>query len=151
MVRERHVRLPILTLSIRFVNIGFVIVLFFKCIGALLYPTGPPRKGVKWGLVAHTMAMFSFVTINTAMSLYVFPVSYINYRHFSGHRGLPTGPFGYQLYIYPKPISTIPTLMFFLNNWLADGLLVRSNLTATVGMSDVAFSSSSTVATLSMP
>ena len=92
--------------------------------GALLSPINRKRQGIKWGLVAHTTAMFSFVTINTAMSLDIQNISYVDKRDYPGSEALPPGPFGYQLIIYSKPISVIPTLMFFLNNWLADGLLV---------------------------
>lgn len=92
--------------------------------GALLNPIDRTR-GIKWGLVAHTSLMFSFVTINTAMSLDIQSVSYIDKRKFPSEEGLPPGPFGYQLFLYSKAISFVTTLMFFLNNWLADGLLVR--------------------------
>ena len=94
--------------------------------GALLNPINRKRQGIKWGLVAHTTAMFSFVTINTAISLNIQNFSYVDKRGYPGSEGLPPGPFGYQLIIYSKPISVVPTLMFFLNNWLADGLLVSS-------------------------
>jgi hypothetical protein len=112
-----------LILLVRSTTLGIVIVIFFRCMGALLNPAERAR-GIKWGLVCHTTLMFSFVTINVAMSLALQPISYVDYRSFPGYEGLPPGPFGYQLLVYSKAISFVPTLMFFLNNWLADGLLV---------------------------
>ena len=71
--------------------------------------------------------MFSFVTIYTAVNLHIQSISYIDNRNFPGDGpDLPPGPFGYQFYIYSKAISVLPSVMFTLNNWLADGLLVSS-------------------------
>lgn len=82
--------------------------------------------GVKWLLVAHTAAMFSFVTVYTAMNLNLQSVSYIDNRELHGGPGiLAPGPLGYQFLSYSKPTSVIPNIMYLINNWLADGLLVR--------------------------
>ena len=110
---------------------GIVIVLFFQCMGALLDPVNRKSSGIKWGLVAHTVAMFASVTVYTAMSLHLHSISYIDNREFPGIDGGRPGPLGYQLLIISKPISVIPNAMFPLNQWLADGLLVSllSNLT----------------------
>ena len=52
-------------------------------------------------------------------------ISFIDNREFPGVGDtIPPGPLGYQLFIYSKPITIVPNLMFLLNNWLADGLLV---------------------------
>lgn len=91
---------------------------------ALLSPTNR-RLGVKWGPVVYTTLMFSFVTIFTAMNLYIQSISYIDNREYPGQGdSIPPGPLGYQYYIYSKAISVVPNLMFLLNNWMADGLLV---------------------------
>jgi hypothetical protein len=113
-----------LTSPIRSTFIGIVIVLFFQCMAALLNPVNRARGGVKWPLVAHTLAMFSFVTIYTALNLDIQSISYIDNREFPGVDGIPPGPFGYQFSIYYKAIYIIPGVTFSLNGWLADGLLV---------------------------
>ena len=102
---------------------------------AFLDPVNRRRQGIKWGLVAYTTAMFSFVTVYTAISLHIQSISYIDNRGFSGNEdvGAP-GPLGYQTLVFSEPINIVPNTMFLLNNWLADGLLVSSgsNLVAHV-------------------
>ena len=94
--------------------------------GALLHPIHPTTKGVKWGLVAHTVAMFSFLTIGGTINRDIFSHAYVDDREFSGVDGLPTGPSGYQAFAYStqNTISVVASLMFPFNQWLADGLLV---------------------------
>ena len=105
--------------------------LFFKCMIALLDPAHRGGEGIKWGLVFYTVMMFSFVTVYTAMNNNIQSDSYIDNRELLGVDGmLPPGPLGYQALIYSKPLSIIPNLMFLLNNWLADGLMVSSSLDA---------------------
>ena len=94
--------------------------------GALFNPANRTKGGIRWGLVAHTVAMFSFVTISTALNLDIQSFSYIDNREFPGNGGIPPGPLGYQFLIYSKAISVVPSIMFILNQWLADGLLVSS-------------------------
>ena len=95
--------------------------------GALINPTNRRRQGIKWGLVSYTVIMFSFVTIFTAMNLNIQSVSYIDNREFPGVENvLPPGPLGYQWFLYSDVLTIVPNLMFLLNNWLADGLLVSS-------------------------
>jgi len=103
---------------------GVVIVLFFQCMGVLLSSSYRTRGGVRWGLVVYTTVTFSFVTIFTALNLDIQSISYIDDREFPGNDALPPGPLGYQYLIYSKPISIAANLMFLLNNWLADGLLL---------------------------
>ena len=103
--------------------------------GALFNPTNPTGRGIKRLLVAHTMAMFSFVTVFTALNLNFLSISYIDNREFPGIlNGVPPGPIGYQYYLYNNATGIISTMMFLLNNWLADGLLVgpMSSLVAQV-------------------
>jgi hypothetical protein len=96
--------------------------------GALLNPANHTKKGTKWGFVAHTVAMFSFVTISTVASLQIQSISYVDNREFPGFgpSGFYRGPFGYQSLIVFTAISDIPSIMFFLNDCLAHGLLVSS-------------------------
>ena len=69
--------------------------------------------------------MFSIVTALGAMGLNVQLISYIDRREFPGiEGGVPPGPLGYQPLIRSGVLTIIPDLMFFLNGWLADGLLV---------------------------
>lgn len=127
---------------------GVVVVLFFQCLGALLNPIGRARGGIKWGLVAHTALMFLFVTIFTL----VCPSrsGFIDNREYPGDDIYPPGPFGYELSLFPDPLNTLHNSMFYLNQWLADGLLASSMSNPAARMSYASGSSSSTVATLFM-
>lgn len=92
---------------------------------ALLNPTDRARGNTKWGLVVHAVAMFSFATIYTAFTLNIESISFIDNRNFPGvGEALPPGPLGYQFLIYSRPMGIVPNVMFLLDNWLADGLLV---------------------------
>lgn len=104
---------------------GIVIVLFFQCVATLLDPANRRKEGIKrWGLIAYTVVMFSFVTVYTAMSSDILSISFIDNRQFPGVGDtLPPGPVGYEYSIYSKAISLVPNIMFLFNNWLADGLL----------------------------
>ena len=96
---------------------------------ALFNPVNCRRDGTKWGLVSYTVAMFSFATVLTGMTLHIKSISYIDNREFPGVHGvLPPGPHGYQLFIRPTVLSIIPGFFPLLNYWLADGLLVSSSL-----------------------
>ena len=112
----------------RSVILGVVILLFFQCMAALLNPVHRRGEGIKWWLVSHTVAMFSFVTVYTAMNLHIQSKSFIDKR--KDHQISPTifisGPLEYQLNIRGVALGIIPNAMFNLNNWLADGLLVSS-------------------------
>jgi hypothetical protein len=109
---------------------GIVVVLFFQCMGALLNPANCTGGSIKWGLVVHTATMFSFVTVYTATALDILSICYIDGREFpGGGEVLPPGPLGYRFSIYPKPLAIVPNVLFLLNNWLADGLLVSSEST----------------------
>ena len=59
------------------------------------------------------------------MQLDVQSISYIDNREFPGVEGeMPIGPNGYQGIIEPEPIVYVQDIVFTLNNWLAEGLLV---------------------------
>jgi len=69
--------------------------------------------------------MSTFVTVYTAVKLYMQSDSLI------WHTPTPDGfPYTIGLYYLYRPLRTplglVPNLMFALNNWLADGLLVSS-------------------------
>ena len=114
-----RVRLFALTSIVRFI-LGFLVTLFFQCILALLNPVYRRGEGVKWWLVFHTLAMFSFVTVYTSMNLYIQSNSFIDHRELPG----ASGPVHYQTEIRQTALGLVPNIMFNLNNWLADGLLV---------------------------
>lgn len=127
---------------------GIVIVLFFRCLSALLSTTERSRGGVRWGFVAHTAAMFSLVTIYTAINLEIQSISNIDNREFPGTDVMPPGPFGYELFISSTAIGVVPTIMFQLNTWLADGLLVSSVFNLSSQEFDNSFPSSIVVVSL---
>ena len=103
--------------------------LFFQCMAGLLNSLHRRMEGIKWGIISYTLALFSFVTVYTAMNLNIESVSYIDNRDFPGVKGmLPPGPLGYRSFIYSDALSITPNVMFFLNNWLADAFLVSSSL-----------------------
>lgn len=110
---------------------------------ALLSSVNRTSERLKWGLAAHTVAMFSFVTIFTAINLDIQSISYIDNRDFPGDDFmLPPGPLGYQFLIYSKAISVVPNVMFYLNTCLADGLLVGCATNSITRVSNVGRSSS---------
>lgn len=115
---------------------GITIVLFFRCMSALLDPANRTSGGIKWLLMAHTVAIFLFVTVFTAINLDIMSISYVDNR---GAYGLsePSGPLSYQHLSYSTPIGIISTCMFLLNNWLVDGLLVRFVFNSAARMSNV--------------
>ena len=122
---RKHVHLsPIFASFVQFNTPGVVVALFFQCMNVLLNPANPTAWGTKWGLVAHTIVTFSFVTIYSAMYLDVQSLSYIDNREFPGNDVIPPGPIGYQFHILQEGISIVPTAVTIMNNWLADGLLV---------------------------
>ena len=101
---------------------------------ALFNPYHHRGEGIKWGLVTYTTVMFSFVTVCCGMKFEILLISFVDNREFPGVAGVfPPGPIGYQWLIYSKPLTIVPNLMFFLNNWLADGLLVGSPFYTTSG------------------
>ena len=139
-----------LTLSLRSTLLGVVIVLFFRCMATLLNPADRTR-GIKWGFVVHTALMFSIVTVYHADNLGLQSLSYVNNREYPGDNDGFPGPFNYQYIIYNKPIAVTPPIMFILNYWLADGLLVSSAPNIVAEASNVSCSSSSIVAVFFTP
>ena len=113
-----------LTVFVGLTFLGIVVALFFQCISVLLSPINPLRKGIKWALVAHTIALFSFLTIPVGIELNNLFIDYINNREFPGNDEFPPGPLGYTGLLNLKATTTVFDAMFPLNQWLADGLLV---------------------------
>jgi len=92
--------------------------------GAFFDPINRANGGVKWGLVVHTIAMFSLATAYIAMSANIQSISFIDNRDFPVTvNGVP-GPVGYQFFLGQEAIGFAPTCIILLNGWLADGLLV---------------------------
>ena len=128
MVCARRPYLRVCLTDLNLLVLGILVVLFFQCMTLLLNPVNPRRGGIKWGVVFYTATMFSFATVLTGMGIQIGSISFIDNREFPGVEGLlPPGPLGYQDLIRPTAITIIPNLMFFLNNWLADCLLVSSS------------------------
>ena len=89
--------------------------------GVLLSPVNPIQRGIKWALVAHTVAMFAFLTITDAIFLHDESTCYIDRRKFPGSNVSLPGPIS----CWGTPVTTtVYYVMFPLNQWLADGLLV---------------------------
>jgi hypothetical protein len=94
--------------------------------GLLLDPACRAKGGTKWGLVAHTTAMFSLATVFIGMTLDIQSICDVDNRLFSGSEILPPGPLGCQILTYTKAIGIVPSVVWLVNQWLADGLLVSS-------------------------
>ena len=102
--------------------------LFSKCVAALFNPVHRRGEPIKWGLVSYTVIMFSLVTVETAMTLKIHSISYIDNRDFHGRDILQIpGPYGYQFSIPLDAMSIIPISVLILSNWLANGHLVGSS------------------------
>ena len=139
------------TLSVRSTTLGIATVLFFQCISALLNPLNRTKGRINWGLVVHTTTMFSFATIFTGMTLDIQSISFIDKREFTGSIVLPPGPLGYQVLIYSEALGIVPSVVFLINQWLGDGLLVRGAFQLVAWESEPGRSSSSIVVMSSMP
>jgi len=121
--------------------LGPLIVLFFKCMSALLNLANHNKEGIRWGLVSYTVVMFSVVTVVNATSLSFEFVTDIDNREFPGGQygssSLPPGPIGYSLLIGPTALGIVPNVASLSNYWLADALLVSSSFEFAPTPSDV--------------
>ena len=136
--------------SLYSVFVGILIVVFFQCMAALLNPATRRREDIKWGVVSYTVVMFSFATVFTGTTLHIQSISFVDNREFPGVKGtLPPGPLGYQWLVRSTVVGMVNNITFFLNNWLADGLLVSItiNSSSTYPGSNTGSYSSSIVAT----
>ena len=111
--------------------LGIVVALFFQCMATLFDPVHHRGEGIKWGVISYTVIMFSFATVFTATNLNIQALSHIDNREWTG------GPLNYQEIFSPDALSIIPTVVFLLNNWLADGFLVGSLFGAAFALPDV--------------
>jgi len=87
----------------------------------MLNPVNTMKRTVKWGLIAHTTAMFLLLTVPAAIGLALLSNEYINNRDFPGNDTSPPGPLGIPS---PNVLVVLYNLGFPLSQWLADGLLV---------------------------
>lgn len=108
------------SINLSAISLGVVVVIFFHCMEALLSPNRRGQRGIKWPLVAHTVAMFSFLTVSILTGLYGAVLSFIDNREFPGVSGI----LGYNAMVTSTPIGVISNTPFFLNGLLADGLLL---------------------------
>ena len=105
---------------------GLLVVLFSRCITALFNPTYRRWRGIKWGLVSYTTIVFLVGTVVSGMDFNIKSDSYINNREFRDAGDvLPPGPLGYRSSIFSDVPMIVFDFMFFLNGWLANGLLVN--------------------------
>ena len=130
---------------------GIVVALFFQCMWALLSPTNPISRSIRWALVVHTVALFLFLTIPLGVDLDYLSIEYINNREFTGNNAFQPGPLGYDDVLHTEETGTLFNVMFPLNQWLADGLLVRPASNSVPRMFNVGCSSSSIVAMSFIP
>ena len=78
----------------------------------LLSHVEPIKRGIKWALIAHTVVIFSFLTIRLGSDLYDEFPPYISILY-TEKLDFNTGAGGITL-----------TVIFLLSRWLIDGLLV---------------------------
>ena len=95
--------------------LGIVVVLFFRCIAALLNPIHRREERITWGLVSYAVVMFLLVTVGNAVHPYLQSISFINNRDFPGIEGVvDPGPLVYQLFVAPKVLGIVPSVSFTL-------------------------------------
>ena len=122
-----RISMSLLTLPLRSTITGIIVILFYQCMNALLNPANRRGGAIVWGLVVHTVAMFSFVTVDVCMNLDIQSISSIDNREYPGTKPGVSGPYVYQLVpLLTAPINTVPEIMAYFNMWLAGGLLVSS-------------------------
>ena len=94
------------------------------CYFLILQMTHEQAKRRSVFLICYITAMFVFGTIYVATTTHaVTMVSYVYYANFPG------GPSAYNnLVLFSAPIGIINTVSYVLANWLADAMLVSSNL-----------------------
>ena len=85
------------------------------------------------------------------MTLDIQSISYIGSREFTGSTVSPPGPLGYQLLMYSKALGIFPSIVFVINQWLGDSLLVCVAFQLVAWESEPGRSPSSIVVISSMP
>lgn len=102
---------------------GIIVVVFFRCMSALLDPAGRKQRGIRWPLVIHTVAMFSFATFSIVTDFHIRIGDWIDNRDFPGNDVSPPGPFGYFL-DNSDPVYLLPLVPLVLNGLFGDALLL---------------------------
>ena len=154
MVRAGHLRLyaclPVLIFSDQSL-LGFLVVLFFRCMAALFDPIHRRGERTNWWLVSYTVFMFLAATAQTAMAFYLRMSSYVDNREFPAgfESTTPPGPLGYESLSFKDALVIVDDVMFYLGTWLADGLLVNTLFISVFTLVANARLSSSTAATSS--
>ena len=146
-----HTRLPVLTVPVRPTFLGIAMALFFQCMNALLGLADTIRGGLRWALVAYTVALFSFLTMPILIDMCYLSLEYINNRGFAGCDEYFPGPLGYDELLNTKPTATFYDFTFPMNQWLADGLLVGTISSSVAWVFNVVCSCSCIVATPFIP
>ena len=119
-----HTRPPVLTAPVRTIFLGIAMALFFRCMNALLGPANAIKGGIRWALVAYTVALFSFLTMPILIDMCYLSLEYVDNREFAVCEEYDPGPLGYDELLNTKPTATLHDVTFPMNQWLADGLLV---------------------------
>ena len=115
--------------------------------GALFNTVNHPRGAIKWPLVAHTVTMFSVLTVSVLIFLEIQSVANIDNRGTPGGEDLSfPGPLIFQDFIYSKANGVVLATTIFLNTCLADGLLVSLAFNPVPQVPDAGYSSSYVVA-----
>jgi hypothetical protein len=116
--------------------------------GRVVQPLQSRNSGHQMGLGAYTVAMFSFVTIATAMNLNLLDLL----LHYISRtlRGLSVTLLTAHIHNY-SPRRPAPNILFFLNSCLADGILVGPESKSVAQMSYASRPCSSIVATSFTP
>ena len=79
------------------------------------------------------------------MDLYIASIGFVDNRNFPGTDKRPPGPLGCELAPNSKAVGVVFSVMFRLNQWLADGLLVSCGSSSLVSVANPFRSSSCTV------
>ena len=103
------------------VILGIATTLFFQCMWALLNPVNRTVKGVEWGLLAHTVILFSTATVLMLINLIVQFMFHTDFRGSGSSGGFTPSIAGVFFY---SPMAPTTSLLFLFNQWLADGFLV---------------------------
>ncbi|THU92338.1 hypothetical protein K435DRAFT_967708 [Dendrothele bispora CBS 962.96] len=95
---------------------GFSVVVFVRCMSALLWPRSGRQQNTK--LAVYTFFLFALGTIYIAMNGHYYQLAFIDNRNFPG------GPEAYELFIYSTSVPRTANSVFIIANWLADALLL---------------------------
>lgn len=100
-------QLSTLMSSTRFLTPGTVVFQFFWCMGTLFNHVDRTRRGIKWGLVTHTVATSSSVTMHTAVTLDLRSISCTDQQRLPGDGVLLPEPMWYK-FVFHSVIPNVP-------------------------------------------